>query len=246
SRDSAPEGAPSQTHEPKLLQPDSRNQTPRLTNSMRSPSQACPPRAPTTVWPRHIKLASGEARHEWIYGCGIRTRTSRSLPSCSAPRETSPPLHEMPNRASEIPFSPDDHSDDSAVRYSSAFAKPSVVPPSFSARRSDSTPPGVTRRSEVEEIRPKDDSVGDSMLSRYFRDMATHQVMGLAEELPAANEVEQAEVDHWVALLSYVPVAARILPELRTHLEGVAEEERPDMKPLERLESLAAGVIGER
>ncbi len=155
-------------------------------------------------------------------------------------------MNEMPNRASEIPFSPDDHSDDSAVRYSSAFAKPSVVPPSFSARRSDSTPPGVTRRSEVEDIRPKDDSVGDSMLSRYFRDMATHQVMGPDEELQAAKEVEQAEVDHWVALLAYVPVAARILPELRAHLEAVAEEERPDMKPLERLESLAAGVIGER
>ena len=108
-------------------------------------------------------------------------------------------MNEMPNRASEIPFSPDDHSDDSAVRYSSAFAKPSVVPPSFSARRSDSTPPGVTRRSEVEDIRPKDDSVGDSMLSRYFRDMATHQVMGPDEELQAAKEVEQAEVERTAA-----------------------------------------------
>ena len=46
----------------------------------------------------------------------------------------------------------------------------------------------------------------DSMLSRYFRDMATHQVMGPDEELQAAQAVERAEVDHWVALLAYLPV----------------------------------------
>src|SRR5688500_7194474 len=44
-----------------------------------------------------------------------------------------------------------------------------------------------------------------SMLSRYFRDMATHQVMGPDEELSAAQGVELAEIEHWVALLAYVP-----------------------------------------
>ena len=154
-------------------------------------------------------------------------------------------MNEMQNRASEIPFAPDDHSDDTAVRYSSAFAKPSVVPPSFSARRSESTPPTMSRRSDVEDVRPKDDSVADSMLSRYFRDMATHQVMGPDEELQAAREVEQAEIDHWVALLAFVPVAARILPELRARLEAVAEEERPELKWLERLESLAGSALAD-
>ena len=39
------------------------------------------------------------------------------------------------------------------------------------------------------------DASNDSMLSRYFRDMATHQVMGPDEELRAAQAVELAESD---------------------------------------------------
>jgi RNA polymerase primary sigma factor len=72
------------------------------------------------------------------------------------------------------------------------------------------------------------DSSTDSMLSRYFRDMATHQVMGPDEELQAAQSVEQAEVDHWVALLSHVPAAEAILDQLEKDIDGVNPEERPE------------------
>src|ERR1019366_3873969 len=44
---------------------------------------------------------------------------------------------------------------------------------------------------------------GDSMLARYFREMATHPVMGPEEELQTAIGVEDAEVEQWAAILSY-------------------------------------------
>jgi len=82
-----------------------------------------------------------------------------------------------------------------------------------------------------------EDSVGGSTLSLYFREMAAHQVMGAEEELRAAQGVEQAEVNHWVALLSYPPVAEFQLTQLAADIAQLAEEDRPDP---ERMLALAA------
>jgi RNA polymerase primary sigma factor len=59
---------------------------------------------------------------------------------------------------------------------------------------------------------------GDSMLARYFREMATHPVMGPEEELKTAVEVEDAEVDHWVSILSYCAAADAALDALEKDL----------------------------
>ena len=75
---------------------------------------------------------------------------------------------------------------------------------------------------------PDVDSSTDSMLSRYFRDMATHQVMGPDEELQTAQSVEQAEVAHWVGLLSHVPAAEAILEQLERDVQEINPEERPE------------------
>jgi RNA polymerase primary sigma factor len=56
------------------------------------------------------------------------------------------------------------------------------------------------------------------MLSRYFREMATHHVMGPQEELATAIEVEQGEIDHWVAIFSCIPVAGFALDALERDL----------------------------
>ncbi len=77
--------------------------------------------------------------------------------------------------------------------------------------------------------RREDESAADSMLSRYFRDMATHQVMGPDEELAAAQEVERTEVAHWAALLSYLPAAEYLLTCLEAQVARMSEEERPDI-----------------
>jgi RNA polymerase primary sigma factor len=63
-----------------------------------------------------------------------------------------------------------------------------------------------------------DDGGGDSTLARYFREMATHNVMGQAEELQTAVEVEQAEIDHWVAILSYMPCAEAAVRSIESDL----------------------------
>jgi RNA polymerase primary sigma factor len=69
-----------------------------------------------------------------------------------------------------------------------------------------------TARSKSEE------SGGDSMLARYFREMATHPVMDQEEELDTAIEVERAEVEHWCAILSFLPAAEHALDTLEADL----------------------------
>jgi RNA polymerase primary sigma factor len=76
---------------------------------------------------------------------------------------------------------------------------------------------------EAEEPRPApkakaDEGGGDSMLARYFREMATHAVMGQEEELDTAVDVEHAEVEHWCAILSFIPAAEHALDALEVDL----------------------------
>jgi RNA polymerase primary sigma factor len=77
---------------------------------------------------------------------------------------------------------------------------------------------------DAEPERPKpaarniEEGGGDSMLARYFREMATHHVMGPEEELTTAIEVEQAEVDHWVAIFELIPAAEHALDSLERDL----------------------------
>lgn len=148
-------------------------------------------------------------------------------------------MNENRSNQNEMSFA-DDPGEDSSVRYSTAFARPSVVPPSFGARRYDSVPPSAQAAGKSARRGDDRDSVGDSMLSRYFRDMATHSVMGPDEELTAAQGVEFAEVEHWVAMLSFVPVAEHLLVALRGRLESLPEEERPDLSVLAKLDELGA------
>ncbi len=82
-----------------------------------------------------------------------------------------------------------------------------------------------------------EDGGGDSMLARYFREMATHHVMGPDEELATAIEVEEAEVDHWVAIFSYVPAAEFTLDALEKDLP-TAEEEKLDLPQIPELRKL--------
>jgi RNA polymerase primary sigma factor len=145
------------------------------------------------------------------------------------------------NAVSEPPFA-DEPLEDTSVRYSPAFAQTSEsadqlgmiprfdsVPPPASRRSSSLPPPGGSKAP---------DSPGDSTLSRYFRDMATHQVMGQEEELSAAQAVETAEVDLWATLFSYVPVAEYILDALDRDIQTLTEDVRPDTSALEGLRQL--------
>ncbi len=63
-----------------------------------------------------------------------------------------------------------------------------------------------------------DEGGGDTMLARYFREMATHPVMGPDEELGTAVDVECAEVEQWCSILSYLPAAEFALDTLEKDL----------------------------
>ena len=77
---------------------------------------------------------------------------------------------------------------------------------------------------------------GDSMLARYFREMATHPVMGSDEELQTAIGVEKAEVDHWMAILTYLPSAGYAFESLEKDLPvGEDAIELPQLAEIHKL-----------
>ncbi len=73
------------------------------------------------------------------------------------------------------------------------------------------------------------DGSTDSTLSRYFREMATHQVLGPDDEVEAAQAVERAEIELWMALLAYAPLAPSLLRQLERDIaasgQGSPEDE---------------------
>jgi RNA polymerase primary sigma factor len=93
--------------------------------------------------------------------------------------------------------------------------------------------------SDEDEARPpttktkSEEGGGDSMLARYFREMATHPVMGQEEELGTAVDVEKAEVEHWCAILSFLPAAEQALDALEADLPK--DEEAIDVPQIAEL-----------
>ncbi len=97
----------------------------------------------------------------------------------------------------------------------------------------DLEPPAPRKPPSDKEI---EEGGGDSMLARYFREMATHPVMGPEEELQTAIAVENAEIDHWVTIFSYIPAAEYALESLERDLP-VGEEalELPQLAEIKKL-----------
>ncbi|MEZ4228349.1 MAG: sigma-70 family RNA polymerase sigma factor [Polyangiaceae bacterium] len=106
------------------------------------------------------------------------------------------------------------------------------------ARTKESPAPVASSSSGTRPVKDPEAS-GDSMLSRYFRDMATHQVMGPDEELTAAQDVENAEIEHWCELLSYLPVAEHVLNGLEKDIADTLQEaDRPSLADMPKLREL--------
>jgi RNA polymerase primary sigma factor len=59
---------------------------------------------------------------------------------------------------------------------------------------------------------------GDSTLSRYFREMASHRVLTPQEEIEAAKEVERLEIGYWQALLALPAAAETVLQVIEKHV----------------------------
>jgi RNA polymerase primary sigma factor len=82
--------------------------------------------------------------------------------------------------------------------------------------------------------REMEEGGGDSMLARYFREMALHPVMDQDAEVATARAVEETEVAHWMALLSHLPAAEHVLAALQEDVikAGPEEIEAPQIEPL--------------
>jgi RNA polymerase primary sigma factor len=121
--------------------------------------------------------------------------------------------------------------DDAEEKEERASATPEAASPDIDAVEDEFEAEAVV--AEIDAIEPIakpaptksfDEGGGDSMLARYFREMATHHVMGPEEELATATEVEQAEVDHWVAIFSYHQAAEPALESLERDLPTAEDE----------------------
>ena len=94
-------------------------------------------------------------------------------------------------------------------------------------------PAPANRETEMKEV---EEGGGDSMLARYFRDMAIHPVMGQDEELSTAREVEQTEIALWVSMLAHLPAAEHILEALERDIVKSGEEvDVPELGELVKL-----------
>ena len=98
-------------------------------------------------------------------------------------------------------------------------------------------PAPANRETEMKEV---EEGGGDSMLARYFRDMAIHPVMGQDEELSTAREVEQTEIALWVSMLAHLPAAEFILEALEKDILKSGEEvDVPELAEMLKLARLA-------
>jgi len=126
-----------------------------------------------------------------------------------------------------------------AVRQSTAQAR-TVSAPLARGELGVARPSGREVSSRASNIGPsrREEEGGDSVLSRYFREMSGHQVMGAEEELKAAENVEAAEAEMWCRLLDYAPAAERLLDQLEPDLLAMSDDDRPDMATIEGLRKL--------
>ena len=98
-------------------------------------------------------------------------------------------------------------------------------------------------RSEAEAARFESKAAGDTMLSRYFRDMATHRVLRPDEEVEAAKKVEALERAYWVALFSYAPAFETVASVTEV---WVTQHEQPVPEELGELRKLVPSALTER
>jgi RNA polymerase primary sigma factor len=163
--------------------------------------------------------------------------------------------HGRPKAGTELSVPPHDHDFEIEADVPSAFPAPQaseleLVHDDFDVEFpqvdvlpgvGDSLPPPPA---PTNERRVADDLGSDSVLALYFREMATHAVMGPDEELATAIEVEMAEIEHWTAILSYCPAADYALDSLEHDLP-TAEEEILDLPQIPALRKVIGSHPGQ-
>ncbi|MCH2110298.1 MAG: sigma-70 family RNA polymerase sigma factor [Polyangiaceae bacterium] len=84
----------------------------------------------------------------------------------------------------------------------------------------------------------REEEGGESILSRYFRDMSGHTVMAAEEELLAAEKVESTEVAMWTALLSYPETASALVSFVEDKASALSDDDKIPAHVFEDLTTL--------
>jgi len=80
------------------------------------------------------------------------------------------------------------------------------------------------------------DDLTEGMLARYFRDMAIHTVMSPEEEVRAAREFEEAEINRWRAVVAYPPALPMVVRVVEAAmLEAQLNVPLPEVEKLRKL-----------
>ena len=115
----------------------------------------------------------------------------------------------------------DDPSEQTSVRISRSALLGSEPPPELAANfegNESVAPSAGASPSEAPDTSPTDiDGAGDSMLSRYFRDMATHQVMGRTRSSRRRRPWSAPRSITGSRCLAYLPVARHARPARARH-----------------------------
>ncbi len=130
--------------------------------------------------------------------------------------------------ANDVPLRPPSDSMASPSGETEELVELEVAEPTLAELTEELTAPVAQPEPKREE-----DSASDSMLSRYFREMATHAVMTQPEEVAAAVEVERCEANQWIAVLSYPPTFTHMLATLRQ--DYVDHAQTAEIAELEKL-----------
>jgi len=165
-------------------------------------------------------------------------RPAMSMESLSGPASAGPSTARpsAPGADLEATFLPEDEAlEQTAIRPAR------TEPVAYTAPTEAPDEPLVTINEDARAFRDMEEGGGDSMLARYFREMALHPVMDQDTEMQTARAVEQTEVAHWAALLSHFPAAEHILKALDEDVKKAGPEvcEAPQIEPLQALVQIA-------
>jgi RNA polymerase primary sigma factor len=103
----------------------------------------------------------------------------------------------------------------------------------------EATLAALESKAESSSARAEDKASGDTMLSRYFRDMATHRVLRPEEEVEAAKAVEDLERKYWVALFAYPAALETVALIVEQAVRGHEQEVPGEFAELRKLASTA-------
>ncbi|MCG8555874.1 MAG: sigma-70 family RNA polymerase sigma factor [Proteobacteria bacterium] len=115
------------------------------------------------------------------------------------------------------------------ARGSQALATEELVAP-FELTQDDEHEPSRAELADAQEETDKAlkamerETGGDSTLSKYFREMASHRVLSPKEEVDAAKEVVRFEQAYWETLFSYLPAFETVASVLERCVERFPQE----------------------